>query len=132
MFMEEFILKKRIVAVLLCMSMAMSMTTGCGSTAKTTDTKTKTETTSDADNEKEKSEQNSASAKAKNIARLLSIDLPYSGNDTLEEVMLDQLKKENINKSEYIPALQQCADKSPSDAIHIVYFSGHGGHSYII
>ena len=38
-----------------------------------------------------------ASAKAKNIARLLSIDLPYSGNDTLEEVMLDQLKKENIN-----------------------------------
>ena len=36
-------------------------------------------------------------AKAKNIARLLSIDLPYSGNDTLEEVMLDQLKKENIN-----------------------------------
>ena len=38
-----------------------------------------------------------ASAKAKNIARLLSIDLPYSENDTLEEVMLDQLKKENIN-----------------------------------
>ena len=36
-------------------------------------------------------------AKAKNIARLLSIDLPYSENDTLEEVMLDQLKKENIN-----------------------------------
>lgn len=35
--------------------------------------------------------------KQKNIARLLSIDLPYSGNDTLEEVMLDQLKKENIN-----------------------------------
>ena len=34
---------------------------------------------------------------SKNIARLLSIDLPYSENDTLEEVMLDQLKKENIN-----------------------------------
>lgn len=46
MFMEEFILKKRIVAVLLCASMAMSMTVGCGNTAKTTDTKAKTETTS--------------------------------------------------------------------------------------
>lgn len=47
----------------------------------------------------------------------------------LKQIGFDVTKKENINKSEYIPALQQCADKSPSDAIHIVYFSGHGGHS---
>lgn len=47
----------------------------------------------------------------------------------LKQIGFDVTKKENVNKSEYIPALQQCADKSPSDAIHIVYFSGHGGHS---
>ena len=91
MFMEEFILKKRIVAVLLCMSMAMSMTTGCGSTAKTTDTKTKTETTSDADNEKEKSEQNSASAKAKNEADVdTATEEEVQGfmNDTDEKTVL--------------------------------------------
>lgn len=89
MFMEEFILKKRIVAVLLCMSMAMSMTTGCGSTAKTTDTKT--ETTSDADNEKEKSEQNSASAKAKNEADVdTATEEEVQGfmNDTDEKTVL--------------------------------------------
>ena len=92
MFMEEFILKKRIVAVLLCMSMAMSMTTGCGSTAKTTDTKTKTETTSDADNEKEKSEQNSASAKAKNEADVdTATEEEVQGfmNDTDEKTVLE-------------------------------------------
>lgn len=47
----------------------------------------------------------------------------------LKQIGFDVTKKENANKSEYIPALQQCVDKSPSDAIHIVYFSGHGGHS---
>jgi len=36
-------------------------------------------------------------------------------------------KKENANKDEYIPALQKSAQRAPSDAIHIVYFSGHGG-----
>lgn len=46
----------------------------------------------------------------------------------LKQIGFDVIKKENANKSEYIPALQQCVDKSPSDAIHIVYFSGHGGH----
>lgn len=84
-------MKKRIVAVLLCMSMAMSMTTGCGSTAKTTDTKTKTETTSDADNEKEKSEQNSASAKAKNEADVdTATEEEVQGfmNDTDEKTVL--------------------------------------------
>lgn len=47
----------------------------------------------------------------------------------LKQIGFNVIKKENINKSEYIPTLRQCADKSPSDAIHIVYFSGHGGHS---
>ena len=47
----------------------------------------------------------------------------------LKQIGFDVIKKENINKSEYIPTLKQSADKSPSDAIHIVYFSGHGGHS---
>lgn len=47
----------------------------------------------------------------------------------LKQIGFDVIKKENVNKSEYIPVLQQCVDKSPSDAIHIVYFSGHGGHS---
>jgi len=37
-------------------------------------------------------------------------------------------KKENATKNEYISALQQSAEHSPNDAIHIVYFSGHGGH----
>ena len=47
----------------------------------------------------------------------------------LKQIGFNVTKKENINKSEYMPVLQQCASKSPSDAIHIVYFSGHGGHS---
>ncbi len=46
----------------------------------------------------------------------------------LKQIGFDVIKKENVNKSEYIPALQQCADGSPSDSIHIVYFTGHGGH----
>lgn len=47
----------------------------------------------------------------------------------LRQIGFEVTKKENAHKAEYIPALKQCADKSPSDAIHIVYFSGHGGHS---
>ncbi len=47
----------------------------------------------------------------------------------LKKIGFNVTKKENINKSEYMPVLQQCASKSTSDAIHIVYFSGHGGHS---
>ena len=46
----------------------------------------------------------------------------------LKQIGFDVTKKENANKAEYAPALQQCVDGSPSDAIHIVYFSGHGGH----
>lgn len=47
----------------------------------------------------------------------------------LKQIGFDVIKKDNASKSEYIPALQQCVDKSSSDAIYIVYFSGHGGHS---
>lgn len=46
----------------------------------------------------------------------------------LKQIGFDVIKKENVYKSEYFPTLQQCAEKSPSDSIHIVYFSGHGGH----
>ena len=90
MFMEEFILKKRIVAVLLCAAMAMSMTVGCGNTAKTTDTKAKTETTStsDADAEKEKAEQNAASAKAKTEA-----DVETATAEEVQEFMNDTDEK---------------------------------------
>lgn len=35
---------------------------------------------------------------------------------------------EDVHKDKYIPALQKMVEKSPNDAIHIVYFSGHGGH----
>ena len=38
-----------------------------------------------------------ASAKAKNIARLLSLDFPYSAEDTLADVILAQLGKENMS-----------------------------------
>ena len=89
--MEEFILKKRIVAVLLCASMAMSMTVGCGNTAKTTDTKAKTETTSTADAEKEKAEQNAASAKAKteaNVDTATAEEVQEFMNDTDEKTVL--------------------------------------------
>ncbi len=46
----------------------------------------------------------------------------------LLQIGFDVVKKENANKSEYIPALEQAVEKLPSDAISIVYFSGHGGH----
>lgn len=46
----------------------------------------------------------------------------------LLQIGFDIVEKENCKKAEYIPALESIAKKSPSDAIHIVYFSGHGGH----
>ena len=36
---------------------------------------------------------------------------------------------ENVSKDQIIPALEDNASNSPCDAIHIVYFTGHGGHS---
>ena len=46
----------------------------------------------------------------------------------LRQIGFDVAKKENCRKSEFLPALRQLTDRCPSDAIHIVYFSGHGGH----
>lgn len=46
----------------------------------------------------------------------------------LTQIGFDITIKENAMQNEYIPLLRQCAHGSPSDAIHIVYFSGHGGH----
>lgn len=36
---------------------------------------------------------------------------------------------ENVSKDQIIPALEDNSSNSPCDAIHIVYFTGHGGHS---
>lgn len=36
---------------------------------------------------------------------------------------------ENVSKAQIIPALEDNASNSPCDAIHIVYFTGHGGHA---
>lgn len=49
--------------------------------------------------------------------------------ERLQQIGFEVTKKENANKADYIPTLQRCAEKSPEDAIHIVYFTGHGGHS---
>jgi hypothetical protein len=46
----------------------------------------------------------------------------------LTQIGFSVTKKENIYKSEYISTLQKSVENCPSDAIHIVYFSGHGGH----
>lgn len=35
---------------------------------------------------------------------------------------------ENALKADYLPALKNMANNAPSDAVHIVYFTGHGGH----
>ncbi|MFT8888069.1 MAG: caspase family protein [Ethanoligenens sp.] len=46
----------------------------------------------------------------------------------LAQIGFNIVKKENANKSEYLPTLYQSVDRCPNDAVHIVYFSGHGGH----
>lgn len=46
----------------------------------------------------------------------------------LIQIGFDVQKNENTNKDDYFSALQTQVEKSPSDAVHIVYFSGHGGH----
>lgn len=35
---------------------------------------------------------------------------------------------ENANKADYLPVLEHIAHNAPNDAVHIVYFTGHGGH----
>lgn len=46
----------------------------------------------------------------------------------LKQIGFDVTKKENANKADYFDILRDMAHRAPSDAIHIVYFSGHGGH----
>ena len=46
----------------------------------------------------------------------------------LSQIGFGITKIEDANKAEYIPALKKGVERLPSDAISIVYFSGHGGH----
>jgi uncharacterized caspase-like protein len=46
----------------------------------------------------------------------------------LNQIGFNVMKKENVYKCEYISTLQKSVENCPNDAIHIVYFSGHGGH----
>ncbi len=46
----------------------------------------------------------------------------------LNQIGFSVEKKENTYKDEYIPLLQKSAENVPTDAVHVVYFSGHGGH----
>lgn len=47
----------------------------------------------------------------------------------LIQIGFDVKQIENVSKDQIIPALEDNASNSPYDAIHIVYFSGHGGHT---
>ena len=46
----------------------------------------------------------------------------------LLQIGFDVVKMENVSRSDYLPILQQSVERCPNDAVHIVYFSGHGGH----
>lgn len=46
----------------------------------------------------------------------------------LHQIGFDVTIHEDATRDRYIPAMQKSASRSPSDAIHIVYFTGHGGH----
>lgn len=47
----------------------------------------------------------------------------------LAQIGFEVKQIEDVSKAQFIPALEDNAANSPSDAIHIVYFSGHGGHN---
>lgn len=47
----------------------------------------------------------------------------------LTQIGFDVKCIENVSKDQFLPALKDNANNAPSDAIHIVYFSGHGGHT---
>ena len=47
----------------------------------------------------------------------------------LIQIGFDVKQIENVSKDQILPALEDNASNSPYDAIHIVYFSGHGGHT---
>ena len=46
----------------------------------------------------------------------------------LQQIGFSIIKKENVAKAEYLETINRHTEKSPSDAINILYFSGHGGH----
>lgn len=46
----------------------------------------------------------------------------------LHQIGFDVTINEDATRDTYIPTLKKCVSKSPSDAVHIVYFTGHGGH----
>ena len=47
----------------------------------------------------------------------------------LTQIGFEVKQIENVSKDQIIPALEDNASNSPCDAIHIVYFTGHGGHA---
>ena len=47
----------------------------------------------------------------------------------LTQIGFEVKQIENISKNQIVPALEDNASHSPCDAIHIVYFTGHGGHN---
>ncbi len=63
-----------------------------------------------------------------------SLDLSCAKHDIqamevrLQQIGFSVIKKENVAKTEYIETIKQYTERCPSDAINIVYFSGHGGH----
>ncbi len=67
-------------------------------------------------------------------SRLNINDLPGGKYDVaafgkrLRQIDFEVSIKEDAIRDEYIPALRENAKNSPNDAVHIVYFSGHGGH----
>ena len=52
----------------------------------------------------------------------------YALGKRLTQIGFNVIKKENVKRAEYFSALKYFAEKSAKDAIHIVYFTGHGGH----
>ena len=47
----------------------------------------------------------------------------------LTQIGFEVKQIEDATKDQFLPALEDNASNSPSDAIHIVYFTGHGGHN---
>ena len=63
-----------------------------------------------------------------------NIDLPSVEYDIpaiekrLKQIGFDTVKGENVNRCEYVSIIEESVKTAPADSIHIVYFTGHGGH----
>lgn len=63
------------------------------------------------------------------------LDLPGVNYDVevikkrLEQIGFNTITKKNATKDEYFSTIEEHTVNCPCDAINIVYFSGHGGHS---